>query len=526
MKADDCASRLDPPGGPEGVGSNNSQRIRPEGSSAGKRIPMALNHSSWRALWVLSFMLGLFPLLWVPISEGQTTSITSSGLGTTISPASIDPAGRPNYIITGGTRPGDGPNLFHSFGDFSVGTNNVARFFNETGRTTTNILSRVTGGQTSNIYGTIQTAGFGTAALWLINPGGIVFGPSASLNVGGSVHFSTADYLRLGSGNDRFYVDLGKTSQLTSAEVTAFGFLGNSPGTIDVQGGPGTPTLSVPTGQTFSLVGGDISITGRTISSVGGAVNLISTASAGEVVRNSSNGTFTPPTLTGFTQFGKIILNNASVDSSTNQSMPNPEQNVNNIPIAAGPIYIRAGQLVLDASSLKSTSRGFVFRGAKEHVSDATLLDPFPPGVGVRAGDITITADQFNLMNQSIVKTGSASPDLPVGYFSIGTAGVSAPVIHPGIIDLNVGAFLADSSVLDTGSSLEQATAGRLNIQGLGRPMSEASLVSLEGSTINDQVGLGSGSGTGGALQLVQRTFSLIGLRIRELQAMHKPAPL
>jgi large exoprotein involved in heme utilization and adhesion len=83
-------------------------------------------------------------------------------------------------------------------------------------------LSRVTGGQTSNIYGTIQTAGFGSAALWLINPAGIVFGPTASLNVGGSVHFSTADYLRLGSGNDRFYADLGKTSQLTSAPVTAF----------------------------------------------------------------------------------------------------------------------------------------------------------------------------------------------------------------------------------------------------------------------------------------------------------------
>ena len=32
------------------------------------------------------------------------------------------------HTITGGTRPGNGPNLFHSFDRFSVGTNDTARF--------------------------------------------------------------------------------------------------------------------------------------------------------------------------------------------------------------------------------------------------------------------------------------------------------------------------------------------------------------------------------------------------------------
>src|SRR5439155_11010376 len=47
------------------------------------------------------------------------------------------------YTIMGGTRPGNGPNLFHSFDRFSVGTNDIASF---TGPQTgiTNILSRVT----------------------------------------------------------------------------------------------------------------------------------------------------------------------------------------------------------------------------------------------------------------------------------------------------------------------------------------------------------------------------------------------
>ena len=130
--------------------------------SGRKGIPMDGSTSSLRAVLVLTVMTSLFS---VTVSEGQTTSITSSGLGTTISPPSIDPAGRPNYTITGGTRPGDGPNLFHSFGDFSVGTNNVARFFNETGRATTNILSRVTGGNPSNIFGHVNTRTFPSANL-------------------------------------------------------------------------------------------------------------------------------------------------------------------------------------------------------------------------------------------------------------------------------------------------------------------------------------------------------------------------
>jgi large exoprotein involved in heme utilization and adhesion len=49
--------------------------------------------------------------------------ITGSGLNTQISPAVILPSGQTQYNITGGTRPGGGTNLFHSFGDFNVPTN-------------------------------------------------------------------------------------------------------------------------------------------------------------------------------------------------------------------------------------------------------------------------------------------------------------------------------------------------------------------------------------------------------------------
>ena len=108
--------------------------------------------------------------------------------------------GKTQYDITGGIRPGNGTNLFHSFGQFGVPTNNIANFLNDSGLATSNILGRVTGGNPSNIFGAIQTTGFGAANLFLMNPAGIVFGPNASLNVGGSASFTTADYLRLSDG--------------------------------------------------------------------------------------------------------------------------------------------------------------------------------------------------------------------------------------------------------------------------------------------------------------------------------------
>ena len=76
----------------------------------------------------------------LPASHAQvTTNITSSGLGTTLNGGVSCIS---NCTITGGTRPGNGPNLFHSFGLFSVGAGDTANFFNNTGLAITNILSR------------------------------------------------------------------------------------------------------------------------------------------------------------------------------------------------------------------------------------------------------------------------------------------------------------------------------------------------------------------------------------------------
>jgi large exoprotein involved in heme utilization and adhesion len=89
--------------------------------------------------------------------------------------------------------------------------------------------------------------------MYFLNPYGIMFGPNARLDVQGSFHASTADYLRLGE-NGRFDARNPSNSLLTVAPIEAFGFLSNTPAPIMIQ----DSLLSVSEGKTLSLIGGGI----------------------------------------------------------------------------------------------------------------------------------------------------------------------------------------------------------------------------------------------------------------------------
>jgi filamentous hemagglutinin family protein len=88
--------------------------------------------------------------------------------------------------IEGGAR--RGTNLFHSFRAFNIGEGQRVYFTNPNG--VENILSRVTGSGISDILGTLGVDG--RANLFLLNPNGIIFGPNAQLDVGGSFLASTS----------------------------------------------------------------------------------------------------------------------------------------------------------------------------------------------------------------------------------------------------------------------------------------------------------------------------------------------
>ncbi|MGF1486997.1 MAG: filamentous hemagglutinin N-terminal domain-containing protein, partial [Prochloraceae cyanobacterium] len=112
-------------------------------------------------------------------------------------------------IINGGARRGS--NLFHSFSEFNIDFGRGAYFLNPSG--INNILTRVTGGNISNIFGTLGV--LGNANLYLINPNGIYFGNGAKLDIRGSFTATTADGIKLGETGSFSAVNPGGDNLLT-----------------------------------------------------------------------------------------------------------------------------------------------------------------------------------------------------------------------------------------------------------------------------------------------------------------------
>jgi filamentous hemagglutinin family protein len=341
-------------------------------------------------------------ILWLGCEQAIAGApITPSGLNTQLTQSGQ------TYNITGGTRPDGGTNLFHSFGDFNVPTNNIANFLNDSGLATSNILGRVTGGNPSTIFGTIQTTGFGNANLFLMNPTGFLFGPKATVNVGGMVAFTSADYLRLANGVlFNATPNPAADALLSAAPVAAFGFLGSNPAAIAVQGSK----LAVQPAQSISLVGGNqgftytnpdtddhatvpvpdgVIVTGGQLLAHGGQVNIASVASPGEILA----GTLVQaPNVNGqsFGALGSIQVSQQSIiDVSGN---------------GGGTVLIRGGNFVLDNSTISANVTG---------------LGPVVNGVESIGGGIDIVVSQnAEILTGSLLQTnvvGNATPGVTYG---------------------------------------------------------------------------------------------------------------
>ena len=433
-----------------------------------------------------------------PEVSAQTAPITSSGLNTQIS-APIQVDGQTQYNITDGTRPGGGANLFHSFGEFGVPNNTIANFHNNSGVETSNILGRVTGGNMSEIFGAIRTQNFGSANLFLVNPEGFLFGPNATVNVGGMASFTSADYLKLEDGR-RFNAipNTAADALLSASPVAAFGFLGSNPGAIIVRG-------SEFNGASISLIGGNITIeSGAHLSAPNGQIQLAVAASPGAFDAMSLQSV---PNVDGnsFTSFGSINLApNSTIDVS----------GTNTVSIRGGQFVLTVNDATLNTAENSGDSDTVVFNTGSRIVTTTRGIDP---GVDVQiiAKSIEINGSSSGISTNTLGTNAGGNISLTAnsitlkntGSLSAMTSGTEASAAG-GTIKLDAAKVALNGNANISAGTSGPANAGHINIVG-------TESITFEDSFINNGVNKHNATGNGGMIQLASPMITLRNSRIR-----------
>jgi len=206
----------------------------------------------------LSFSLAGAIALAAASATAQPIVPAPDGTGTVVTPEGN------RLDITGGTKSGDGANLFHSFTEFGLNSGQIANFLSQPN--ILNILARINGGNISYINGLIQVTG-GNSNLFLMNPSGIVFGSNASLNVPAGFMATTAS--GIGIGNNWFNAGGENNYAALVGMPNAFAFTMKQPGGVVNSG-----NLAVGAGQDLTLLGGTVVNTGQ-LSAPGGTITVM-----------------------------------------------------------------------------------------------------------------------------------------------------------------------------------------------------------------------------------------------------------
>ena len=376
---------------------------------------MAQRWSGWYWHLGLASFLGMSGAI-ADFGNSALAQITPDGtLGaesSVVTTTNID--GLPTQQIDGGaTR---GANLFHSFEQFSVPTGGAA-FFNNA-LNIQNIISRVTGSSVSNIDGLLRANG--TANVFLLNPNGIIFGPNASLNIGGSFLGSTASSLNFADGTN-FSATEPQTTPLLTISVPIGLQFGGTTGDIRVQGGA---DLQVQPGRTLGLVGSDVALEGSVLTAEEGHIEL------GRV--GSPSLVSLTPTAQGW------VLGYEGVENFQDIQLLFATD------VSGDDIQVRGRQITLSHSEISSTTNLTVT--ASELVEVSGTSSSFYTGPGT-AEDLTITTGKLIIRDGARVFADAEG----LGGSLVVTAAESVKVIGTSELEWSFGRFLFGSLLSTTG---------------------------------------------------------------------------
>jgi len=350
------------------------------------------------------------------------------------------PFANSNYMIPASFGKQIGSNLFQSFSQFNLISSQSATF---TGPSNIqNILSRVTGGSPSSIDGTISSQIQG-ANLFFLNPAGVIFGPNAQINVSGSFAVSTANYLKLADGG-KFNTGLGGRDVLTSAPISAFGFLSSSVGSISINGS----SLSVADRKSFSIIGGDVSVVNATVQASGGLISILSVKSAGEILVNAGEPA-SDVNLESFGSLGNIDVSNCFIVADGD---------------GPGGIVIRGANFRFDCSLMsadvlgQANSRGIDIRLTGDlNVTDGSFIDTSALdaiGSTGNAGRINIQAARVFVSDSTITSS--------TAEFAIDTSATAQG--NAGNIRIEAGSIVLSSFTDVDSSTFDVGNAGRIDL--------------------------------------------------------------
>ncbi|MGB7272002.1 MAG: filamentous hemagglutinin N-terminal domain-containing protein [Geitlerinemataceae cyanobacterium] len=294
------------------------------------------------------------------------------------------------FTLDGGTATGS--NLFHSFSEFSLPTGWEAFFNNAVN--IDNIFTRVTGGQVSNIDGLIRANG--GANLFLLNPNGIVFGPNAQLNLGGSFFASTANEIVFADGVFSAMNPEGAGTgapPLLSINVPVGLQYGENPGAIVdrsrvsgvLSGNTATTGLQVNSGETLALVGGEVQLDGGNLTAEGGRIELGSVGEGFVGIGDATAGF--PLTYSPGQPFTDITLSNGSIVETSGNG--------------GGTIQVRGRNISLfEGSQIRSNTLGSGMGG------DVTVMASEAVTVRGRLPNLQPSALQVRVQGENATGTG------------------------------------------------------------------------------------------------------------------------